>query len=61
MKTHGTNRVVTRYMGSGINDETSGGIRDHSAGISDHKPWDRDQYYHKGIRVSHITTKTTKF
>ena len=42
-------RVVTRYMGSGINSKKWGGIRNHSAGIWDHKPWDRDQHYCKGI------------
>ena len=46
----GDYRVVTRYMGSGINRKRWGGIRDHSAGIWDHKPWDRDQHYCKGIR-----------
>jgi len=37
-------------MGSGINSKKWGGIRDHSAGIWDQKPWDRDQHYCKGIR-----------
>ena len=36
-------RVVTRYMGSGIKGQKKGGIRDHSPGIWDHKPRDRDQ------------------
>ena len=45
-----TNKVVTRYMGSEINSKKWGGIRDHSAGIWDHKPWDRDQHCCKGIR-----------
>ena len=43
-------RVVTKYMGSGINSKNWGGIRNHSAEIWDHKPWDRDQHYCKGIR-----------
>ena len=30
--------------------KNGGGIGDHSAGIWDHKPWDRDQYFCKGIR-----------
>ena len=36
-------RVVTRYMGSGIKGLKMGGIRDHSPGIWDHNPHDRDQ------------------
>ena len=44
-------RVVTRYMGPGINSKkTWGGIRDHSTGIWDQKPLDRNQHYCKGIR-----------
>ena len=30
-------------MGSGIKGQKKGGIRDHSAGIWDHNPRDRDQ------------------
>ena len=37
-------------MGSEINSKKWDGIRDHSAGIWDHKPWDRDQHYCKRIR-----------
>ena len=37
-------------MGSGINSKKCGGIRYHSTGIWDEKPWDRDQHYCKGIR-----------
>ena len=36
-------RVVKRYMGSGIKGRKKGGIRDHSPGIWDHNPRDRDQ------------------
>ena len=43
-------------MVSRINSTKLGKIRDHSAGIWDHKPWDRDQYW-----FFDITTKTTKF
>ena len=43
-------RVVTRYMGSGIKGLNRGGIRDHSPGIWDHNPWDRDQQCLHGIR-----------
>ena len=43
-------RVGTRYMGSGINSKKWGGIRYHSTGIWDHKPWDPDQHYCKDIR-----------
>ena len=37
-------------MGLGINSKNRCGIRDHSAGNWDHKPWDWDQQYYKGIR-----------
>ena len=36
------NRIVTRYMGSGIKGQKKGGIRDHSPGIWDQKARDRD-------------------
>ena len=39
-----------RYMGSGIKGLNRGGIRDHSSGIWDHNPWDRDQQCLHGIR-----------
>ena len=60
----GDYRVVTRYMGSGINRKRWGGIRDHSAGIWDHKPWDPGisiTVRGSRIRFSDIITKTTKF
>ena len=44
-------------MGSGITAPGSGsavfqGIRDHSPGIWDHKPWDRDQQCFKGSGIT---------
>ena len=36
-------RVVTRYIGSGIKGLESAGIRDHSPGIWNHNARDRDQ------------------
>ena len=37
-------------MGSEINSKKWGGIWDHSTGIWEHKPWDRDQHYCKEIK-----------
>ena len=50
-------------MGLGINSKNRCGIRDHSAGNWDHKPWDWDQQYCKGIRdpVLRHNKKATKF
>ena len=37
-------------MGSEINSKKWGEIWDHSTGIWEHKPWDRDQHYCKEIK-----------
>ena len=50
-------------MGSGVKDLNRGGIRDHSPGIWDHNPWDRDQQCLHGIRdhsVLHNNKNPTK-
>ena len=43
-------RVVTRYVGSGIKGLKRDVIRDHSPGIWDHNPRDRDQRYFHSIK-----------
>ena len=49
-------RVVTRYMGSGINGLFGNGIRDQSSGIWDYNPWDRDLqcFVESGIKIRNV-------
>ena len=46
-------------MVSRINSTKLGKIRDHSAGIWDHKPWDRDQYWFFDMNKDHKILEST--